>query len=117
MIRNEGALALAQGEAFTVLLDLYLSGTKIGDEGACSIAEALAKPACSLQTLSLSGCNIHDKGGQALSSKLSTLNLKALDLQGNYFSEKVLEELAKTGRQSSAYVVIQGVDGKAILNS
>ena len=67
---NAGAIALVKAGVLNVLIELFLSGTKVSDEGATSIADGLVNPQCTLQTLSLSGANIGDVGGRAFAMVL-----------------------------------------------
>jgi len=72
------------------LVELYLSGCGIADDGALSLSRVLRL----LTNLSLSGCRIKDAGGQAIATaeKECTL-LVGLDIQGNQFSPHVVQSL------------------------
>uniref|UniRef100_A0A8C2F7S0 Uncharacterized protein n=1 Tax=Cyprinus carpio TaxID=7962 RepID=A0A8C2F7S0_CYPCA len=66
------------------LIELDLSGNKLGNTGIEKICILLKKPQCSLKKLKLSDCSITEEGYKTLASSLkSNSNLIELDLTGN----------------------------------
>ena len=71
------------------LKSLFLSQNSIGDEGVSLLAPALASASDHLLNVSLSSCNISEKGGKCLAKHLGRKGspLSTLDLTSNLFSE------------------------------
>uniref|UniRef100_A0A8C1HA01 Si:ch211-213a13.2 n=1 Tax=Cyprinus carpio carpio TaxID=630221 RepID=A0A8C1HA01_CYPCA len=66
------------------LIELDLSGNKLGNSGIEKICILLKNPQCSLKKLKLSDCSITEEGYKTLTSSLkSNSNLIELDLTGN----------------------------------
>ncbi|XP_049331698.1 ribonuclease inhibitor-like [Astyanax mexicanus] len=68
------------------LIELDLSGNKLGNLGVEHLSHLLKKPECKIEQLSLSFCSIEMEGYAALGSALkfnSSSHLKELDLRGN----------------------------------
>uniref|UniRef100_A0A8C2FD06 Uncharacterized protein n=1 Tax=Cyprinus carpio TaxID=7962 RepID=A0A8C2FD06_CYPCA len=76
------------------LIELDLSGNKLGNTGIEKICILLKKPQCSLKKLKLSGCSITEEGYKALASALrSNSHLIELDLTGNDPGESGVKEI------------------------
>nr|XP_021326704.1 uncharacterized protein LOC568664 isoform X9 [Danio rerio] len=86
-ITAEGCAALTS--AFILnpshLIELNLSGNKLGDSGVEKICPLLENTQCRLEKLSLSDCSISEEGYKALASALRSnpSHLIELDLRGN----------------------------------
>ncbi|XP_076147660.1 uncharacterized protein LOC143132185 isoform X2 [Alosa pseudoharengus] len=85
------------------LIDLNLSGNKVGDSGVKHISALLQNPDCKLQKLLLSECNITGEGYAALASALKSKpsHLVELDLRGNDPGESGVELLTNLKKNST----------------
>ena len=109
--------------------ELYLSGTRIGDEGAALLAQCIASPHSPLRVISLSGCRIGDVGAVAVAKALRALGkargkegeatgggregLEKLDMQGNSFSAASIALLQESTPPRS-FVVLNTADGQVV---
>lgn len=98
LIRSCGSL-----ESLVIDSDHSSKVTFIGDEGAVIIAKAIAERGMKATKLSLSNCNIWNRGGRACRNLLFSPNvmLEDLDLSGNSFSLAVCKEFADCLRDNS----------------
>ena len=115
LISNEGVSSIVKHNLTKMLSELFLSGTKVSDDGAIAIAESLTDPNCTLITLSISGAAINDKGGMEIAKHLPNMNknLRGFDLQGNLFSKEVRDKIISQGKSNkSCYVVVQDDRGR-----
>ncbi|KAG5264141.1 hypothetical protein AALO_G00272590 [Alosa alosa] len=89
------ALTAALASNPSHLMELNLSGNKLGDSGVKHISALLQNPDCKLQKLLLSECNITGEGYAALASALKSnpSHLVELDLTGNDPGESGVELL------------------------
>ena len=114
LISNDGVISIVNNNLLHILSELFLSGTKVSDDGAIAIAKGLIHDKCSLVTLSISGANVGDKGGFEIAENLPLYKLRGFDLQGNSFSKEVRDKILANGkRNKSCYVVVQDDRGKA----
>ena len=109
--------------------ELYLSGTRIGDEGAALLAQCITSPRSPLRVISLSGCRIGDVGAVAVAKALRALGkargkegeatgggregLEKLDMQGNSFSAASIALLQESTPPRS-FVVLNTADGRVV---
>ncbi|XP_026102802.1 NACHT, LRR and PYD domains-containing protein 3-like [Carassius auratus] len=77
------------------LIELDLSGNKLGDSGNEKICHLLENTECKLEKLKLSDCSITEEGYKALASALRSnpSHLIELDLTGNYPGQSGVKEL------------------------
>nr|XP_021326713.1 NLR family CARD domain-containing protein 3 isoform X18 [Danio rerio] len=77
------------------LIELNLSGNKLGDSGVEKICPLLENTQCQLEKLSLSDCSISEEGYKALASALRSnpSHLIELDLRGNDPGQSGVKEL------------------------
>ncbi|XP_042348846.1 NACHT, LRR and PYD domains-containing protein 7-like [Plectropomus leopardus] len=76
------------------LKDLDLSNNDLQDSGVTILLAGLESPRCTLETLSLRGCNLSEGSCKALSSVLSSWsNLRNLDLSNNNLPDSGLKLL------------------------
>ncbi|XP_037396988.1 NACHT, LRR and PYD domains-containing protein 12-like isoform X1 [Pygocentrus nattereri] len=94
-LTEETCSALLSALSFLSLRELNLSNNKLlQDSGVVLLSTALKKPHCKLETLKIHGCNITEKGCAALSSALSSSNLRELDLNNNNLQDSGVKLLS-----------------------
>ncbi|XP_032412063.1 NLR family CARD domain-containing protein 3-like isoform X1 [Xiphophorus hellerii] len=94
--RSCEALSSVLGSQSSSLRDLDLSNNDLEDSGIKHLCHGLESPCCKLETLSLSGCLISEKGCSSLASALTSnpSHLRELDLSYNHPGEAGLQLLS-----------------------
>ncbi|XP_072892422.1 NACHT, LRR and PYD domains-containing protein 3-like isoform X1 [Hemitrygon akajei] len=78
------------------LMELDLSGNKLGDSGMKLVSEALRNPECKIQKLGLMEVGLTDSGAEDLVSTLSTNpSLTELNLVGNLLTDRSVPALCR----------------------
>ncbi|KAL7863855.1 hypothetical protein AOLI_G00152750 [Acnodon oligacanthus] len=94
-LTEESCAALFSALSFSSLRELNLRNNKLlQDSGVKLLSAGLQSPHCKLETLKLHGCNITEKSCAALSSALSSSNLRELDLNNNEVQDSGVELLS-----------------------
>ncbi|XDV23338.1 hypothetical protein PO909_027944, partial [Leuciscus waleckii] len=110
-ITEEGCAALTS--AFNSnpsnLIELDLSGNKLGNSGIMKICPLLKNAQCRLEKLKLSDCSITEEGYKALASALtSTLShLIELDLRGNDPGQSGVKQLLDVSQKTDCKVTLR----------
>lgn len=91
----EDVLPIINGELFPKLRYLGLKDSEIQDEIAEAIAESVVLD--KIDVLDLSMGTLTDKGGEALLNSSKLKNLKKINLEYHYMSDKMMIKLKKTG--------------------
>ncbi|XP_032871972.1 ribonuclease inhibitor-like [Amblyraja radiata] len=77
-----------------LLIELLLSGNKLGDSGVKPVSAALRHPDCKIQKLGLGSVGLTDSGAEDLVSALSTNpSLTDLGLAGNSLTDRSMPAL------------------------
>ncbi|XP_032872284.1 NACHT, LRR and PYD domains-containing protein 3-like [Amblyraja radiata] len=78
------------------VMELHLSGNKLGDSGVKLVSDALRNPDCKIQTLELNKVGLTDSGVEDLASTLSTNpSLTELDLSNNSLTDRCVPALRR----------------------
>ncbi|XP_070258562.1 NACHT, LRR and PYD domains-containing protein 13 [Myotis yumanensis] len=107
--------ALLQNQGLT---HLSLRRNRLGDEGVCSLSEALSHKDCSLQNLDLSECAFEAEGCWVLAEALGcNSSLKVLDVGGNHIQDAGGKRLCAALKQPNCTLNTLGLESCSLTSA